>query len=575
MKKPDSDQIRAYVKGKMSSEEKAAFERLLSENPEWQREVNFAKLMLTGLEEFEHQKADKKRKWLNWAIISMLLIVSALVWYQVFSGKKSKKLENGNLERVENLQSPPEGSIEKIGGSSRDLDYAQGTAICWTQNGEMIITGVFKGLLEFGDKSLLSNGGKDIFLANCLGGTDCFWVQNMGGEMDRDISSDIDLDSQGNIYMSGGFANTADFGDTSVTAKGKMDTYFQDYFIAKYSPEGKLLWIDHGGGNQIPDLQTGPNFGKTVTVDGEDNVIVSGMYIGSPKFGDTKLPVGGPNQDMYIAKYSSNGIIKWVQPVTGQYMVFANGMTTDRNGNILLTGFFGHHNLSGTVTFGDTTLISYGGRDIFVVKYDPTGQLLWAKQAGSKNLNGRDYGTGIAVDDFGNCVVTGWFEGKGQFGNQTMRSAGGRDVFIAKFGVNGEMLWAQKFGSSENDHGSEIAVDDSNNIYVVGEFTNSIAFGQTKLRSNGKEDAFIAKFDPQGKFIWARAFGGNSESENTDAGSSISINTENQIIMTGFFTGKIQIGDFELISSGKADIYIIKMDSDGNLVEVEKASYFI
>ncbi len=330
----------------------------------------------------------------------------------------------------------------------------------------------------------------------------------------------------------------------------------------------------HAGGKLIPDLQTGPNIGISVIVDPFDNIIASGMYIGTPSINGSKLPVGGPNEDTYLIKFDSKGNVIWAKAITGSYMSTAYEMDVDEEGNIYITGYFGHHNLSGSVTFDNTILESFGGRDIFVAKYYSDGRLAWARQAGSKNLNGRDFGLSISTDVKGNSIVTGFFEGTAQFDSFSITSEGHRDLFIAKYTSNGKVLWVkQAGGSNQNDHGNSIVQDKYGNFYLAGKFSGAAKFDKTTLNSNGKEDFFIAKYDSKGILLWIRQLGGDSDELDSDNANSIAINDNNELVVVGFFSGTMRIGNQILTSSGREDIFILRLDAEGNLLEIKKIFY--
>jgi len=182
----------------------------------------------------------------------------------------------------------------------------------------------------------------------------------------------------------------------------------------------------------------------------------------------------------------------------------------DGLGNSYVTGGF-----TGSPTFGggeanETTLTSPGGitEDIFVAKYDPDGNLIWARQTGGPTSSAGYYvvenGYGIAVDGSGNSYVTGNFWGSAIFGagdanETTLTSAGDWDIFVAKYDSGGNLIWAKRAGASNSDEAYGIAVDDLGNSYVTGRFNGSATFGageanETTLDSAGFDGSFVAKF---------------------------------------------------------------------------------
>ena len=178
-------------------------------------------------------------------------------------------------------------------------------------------------------------------------------------------------------------------------------------------------------------------------------------------------------------------------------------ITTDADGNVFATGTF-----DGTATFGSTTLTSAGSRDIFVVKYDTTGTVLWARQGGG---NGFDPGLGIATDADGNVYATGSFDGRAIFGSTLLIGAGSRDVFVVKYHADGTLLWIRRGGGAESDRGYAITTDVAGNVYVTGSIEGTATFGSITLTSAGNEDVFVVKYDAEGTVLWAQQNGGDGD----------------------------------------------------------------
>ena len=164
-----------------------------------------------------------------------------------------------------------------------------------------------------------------------------------------------------------------------------------------------------------------------------------------------------------------------------------NGIAVDASGNVYVTGSY-----NGTATFGTTTKTSAGGYDIFVAKYNSSGTLQWVQSAGGTSY---DYGRGIAVDASGNVYVTGYYEGTATFGTTTKISAGGHNIFVAKYNSSGALQWVQSARGTLYDIGSDIAVDGSGNVYVTGRYQGTATFGNNSLTSAGATDIFVARID--------------------------------------------------------------------------------
>jgi hypothetical protein len=162
-----------------------------------------------------------------------------------------------------------------------------------------------------------------------------------------------------------------------------------------------------------------------------------------------------------------------------------NGIVVDSLGNAYVTGCF-----SGTVSFGATTLISKGQEDVFVAKFDPDCGVLWAVSTGGSAI---DEGKDIALDSAGNVYVTGEFHGEVSFGATLLapQNLSSSNVFVAKLDPAGKFVWAVGGGGKLAE---KIGVDASGNAYIAGSFNgDDVAFGATKLKSNGGWDVFVAK----------------------------------------------------------------------------------
>ena len=153
-----------------------------------------------------------------------------------------------------------------------------------------------------------------------------------------------------------------------------------------------------------------------------------------------------------------------------------------------MTGAF----YSSYITFGSTILTNRGGGDIFVVKYDPSGNVLWAKSAGE---TGGEWGLGISTDASGNIVVTGGFGSPSiTFGSTILTNGGIANIFVVKYDPSGNVLWAKSAGGTGDDDGYGISTDASGNIVVTGSFESpTITFGSTILTNGGSSDIFVVK----------------------------------------------------------------------------------
>jgi hypothetical protein len=336
------------------------------------------------------------------------------------------------------------------------------------------VTGYYQGTATFGTTIKTTAGSTDIFVAKYDSGGALQWVQSAGGTS-SDGGNGIAVDGSGGVYVTGYYQGTATFGTTTKTSAGLFDI-----FVAKYSGSGVLQWVQSAGGTSF-------DFGNAIAVDGSGNVYVTGKYEATATFGTTTKTSAGI-ADIFVAKYNSVGVTwDWVQSAGGTSDDVGRGIAVDGSGNVYVTGWY-----FGTATFGTTTKTSAGLFDIFVAKYNSSGALQWVQSAGDTSI---DEGHGIAVDGSGGVYVTGNYQGTATFGATTKTSAGGSDIFVARYNSSGALQWVQSAGGTSYDYGNAIAVDGSGNVYVTGRYQGTATFGNNSLTSAGATDIFVARID--------------------------------------------------------------------------------
>ena len=400
------------------------------------------------------------------------------------------------------------------------------------------------------------------------------WAVGFGGIYDDDGTS-IAIDDNGNVFATGTFFSTVDFdpgpGLLNLTSNGSEDIY-----ISKFDNAGNLLWAKSIGGAYSTDKS------YAIETDQAGNVIVSGVFHGTVDFdpGPATNNITG-SIDGFLLKLDANGNFIWVKIIGGNPMGHPNlhGMTLDGNDNIFLTG-----NFQGTVDFdpgtGTANLTSVGssigGQDIFVLKLDSLGNYEWVKHIGG-NYND-NFGNSIAVDNDGNVITTGWYAGTLDFnpgmGVFELSSIGSDyDCYISKLSPSGYFMWAKSLGGYDDEFGYSVQTDSLGNVYVAGTFDSNVDFDpgpDTYYLTASWADPFVLKLDNMGHFVWAKQVGAN----NYDDCRGMALDNQANIYFTGNFAGHIDAdpgpGDYQIYATGGGyDIYVIKMDSDGDLVWAE------
>jgi len=242
----------------------------------------------------------------------------------------------------------------------------------------------------------------------------------------------------------------------------------------------------------------------------------------------------------------------WINAAGGPTIDEGMDIALDGAGNSYITGYF-----TTACNFGSATLLSNGIDDIFLAKLDATGQYQWAVKAGGA---GSERGLSIATDAVGNSYITGYFYGTATFGSINITSAGSQDIFIAKYDNTGTCLWAKSAGGTGSDIGNGIAVDNSGNVIVTGEFAGTASFGSTTFSSmNGSTDVFTAKLDGSGNFLWAK----KGSAHLTDRGIDVTCDAAGNIYITGQFSDTITFGTVHQNNMLNA-VFTVKYDPSGN-----------
>jgi hypothetical protein len=261
----------------------------------------------------------------------------------------------------------------------------------------------------------------------------------------------------------------------------------------------------------------------------------------------------------------------WAKREGGNAYDAATCMVSDASGNIYLAGRFGSLVLTlGTDTFvnADTTGHSY---DIFLIKYNANGTVLWAKSlGGTKN----DYARSITLDASENIYLAGGYESPILIsGSDTMTNAGIYNVFLIKFDNNGNFIWTKSAGGTEDDEAYSVVLDNSGNIYLAGQFSSpTIQFDTTVLinTTSNSGNVFLVKYNTNGNLQWAKSTGG--ENTTNDGANSLALDSAGNIYMEGHFSSStINFDSIVLINSGSFNFFITKYDMNGKVIWAQSA----
>ncbi len=344
------------------------------------------------------------------------------------------------------------------------------------------------------------------------------------------FSKAVATDDAGNVYITGSFGPSATLGNTVLTLP--ISTSGTGMFVAKYNSSGTVLWA-----TQIKDSYI--SIGTAIVVDNLGNVYVSGSYSYEAIF-DTQvlappLPQDRPQYSNFgfVAKYNAMGEVQWVRNVSNKGLDLSESysLAVDKANNLYITGYF-----DGLAVFGTTTLTHSTNShltDVFIAKYSPVGDVLWAKKA----VEGDATSTSLVLDGSGNAYITGSFTSTALFDGTSLAVKGldyRSDIFLAKYDPSGKMEWVRQAGGEEGDASTYMVADKAGNVYLTGAFSKTATFNNVALAAKGIIDIFLAKYTPSGEVSWVRSGGYSKDTEiSGDIGTMLMLDQTDHVYLIG------------------------------------------
>jgi hypothetical protein len=396
----------------------------------------------------------------------------------------------------------PGGGLEwarRAGSNTHD----EAASVLVTSNDDILITGHFTGpSAVFGaggetETTLSGAGYHDVFLALYNASGTLIWAEQAGGS-GVDMGYAVAEGPEAAPYLvTGSFQQTATFGASSsnpVTLE--VTEGMNSMFLAAYGDE--VLWAEQSYGAAS---------GAALTTTGDGAVVVTGWFEDNAIFGEPgdneQQLVSQGEKDVFIACYhGEDGSLAWAKRAGGSGNDEGTALTTLANGFVLAAGAF-----EDLATFGsgepmETELTAAGYSDVFFAAYNPdNGELAWVKRAGGDK---HDTARGIAVAEGDSFVITGEFMSTATFGpgepaETLLESAGDKDVYLAHFDAQGELLCARREGGPGFQEEAQAVVSPSEgSIVVAGGYDETVAFGvgepnETTLSSLGSTDIFVMR----------------------------------------------------------------------------------
>ena len=367
------------------------------------------------------------------------------------------------------------------------------------------------------------------------------WAKKAGA-VEGQSALGVTTDPQGNVIVAGAFTNSIDFGVGALSSAGLTDAY-----LAKLDPNGTAVWSKKYGDGGFHQ------YAQHVATDAQGNIVVSGHFRGSINFGGGALnDISNFFEDLFVAKLDGAGNHIWSKRYGDINNEESQAIATDPQGNILTVGAF-----QKTINFGGGAIIAEdGGFNGFVAKLSPTGDQIWAKSYGDTT---EQKALGVTSDKDGNVYVVGYHQGSIDFGGGALTADGtNKNAYIAKLSPTGAYIWAKSFATTDSA-AVDVAVDASNNVYVLGNYKGSITLGDKTFDAGNAYNVFLLKLDAAGTQTWAKNYGKPNAAEEA---SSIALDGAKPILF-GIYNGSIDFGGGALTSVGGFDIFVAKLDESG------------
>lgn len=408
------------------------------------------------------------------------------------------------------------------------------------------------------------------------------WAASLG---DNSSVEDIAVDSEGNVVVTGFFSGSPDVdpseGETTLSSAGEKDA-----FVAKYEPDGALIWVRSLSG-------TGTIQGDTIAIDRRDNsIVVGGHFEGSASINDglainTLTSVG--YYDAFMLKLDADGRFRWSGTVgSNRGPTFGNGdglelvsaIEIDESGDIVSAGMF---NGEATVSFGTTTaaLSSGGPQNTFILRTSESGELSWAKQFTSGFLN---TSFDVAIGPSGDIAIAGMQHSQSvdfDPGPNTAYSSrsGLADGYLAVLSSDGSYRWAYALGTGNEDYNFGVTFDSVGNVYSVGYFGGGgngqggridLDPGQGSaefISTTSYDEVHTTKLTQNGEFVWGTVISGTNHLQP----GPLAIAPSGELMISGWYKGTVDFdpgnGIQSRTSRGQRDGFLLSLNPTAGTYE--------
>ena len=390
-------------------------------------------------------------------------------------------------------------------------------------------------------KKVLINLAIVIISLNAFSQVGFQWAQTSGHPFYGETTTRLAADTDGNVFVAGGFIDTAAFGTRSIVSNGGAD-----FFIAKHNAAGETLWLAGDGGTDYEKIH-----GVSVSHEG---VFVCGTFYGTCEIGAESFPSMG-SQDIFLASYDLEGNFSWAKHIGSPKTDYIKAVCNDPDGNMFITGYF-----YDSISFGDTSIYAHAGSDIFIAKYSSSGDLTWLRQASGSSS---DQSYSISCNEAGDIIFTGSFFDDILVIDTFLTTEDPTGVFMAKMTNDGDLIYARQVDGNGLIAQSFASFDNDGDIFFTGNFTDQVTFGTHTFDAGAFNiDIFVTKYTADGDLVWAE----HGYGLGSDQLISVSAGPDNDFYITGHFLHDIHFGNIMLeytLCCGSAEIFLVRFTADG------------
>lgn len=363
--------------------------------------------------------------------------------------------------------------VQQLRGTS--TDRINGIAI--TEDNSIFIVGEFRNTLYYNNDSLVSQGRLDVFVAKLDSSGQFQWAFSAGSSQD-DSAHDIDILSNGNLVLTGYFQMELPWGPDTLRTNTSRDV-----FVSCFAPDGTALWASFLNGPGVDES-------NSIATDSSNCLYIMGSFRDFlyPN-GNVVQSEGGV--DAFLAKYDSTGQLLWTEIMGGPAGDQGRYVTVDVEQNVIAGGWISSYlSIPSNLTF----IVGDQEEDIFAVKYRPNGDLIWAKVIGGTfderiyaidtDQNGDIYFMGT-LDSL--LIIN-----RDSLRNRHLSRP--TDIFVLKYDSTGNYKWGQTLGHYYNDFCYDFIVPNNRELYIAGSYQDTSIFVNDTLISDFGYDIFVAKF---------------------------------------------------------------------------------